>query len=465
MSSKSDNFKNDGQEDADQSLKTEKAPNAHDRSQVTMNFGQEEADKLTEEKFKEWAEAEMKKRAQEGQRLGEQIEAKEVKLVEEAQAKEKAQEKQRLEEDAAVKRKVEHELKSKDEAEDDIRAENKFILKEGPEVIKSADEVLKEKAEAQAKKRAEDEKIQKDNAEVQRIIQEEERRKAEAETKSRIQEEQQRKAEAETKSRIQEERHRKAEAEAIRKAQSKDSIKKARETVNLRDEEWRKFKEEADAKRHSRSGNQPESIVERTEGIEGRRKPEDKNRKRRVVVIGSIAALAILALWIFSLSNEGSEEQTPGFQDKNAITEDNSVTPTSESAATIQQNSPSNREIGETFEGGMIFTIVPSGRTGKVAYSKDLGPMSWKEAMNIHEQLGEGWRLPTMNELGTMRRNIGQGADNSGKFSDELYWSATPYDANQARLLRFGDGDTSFHFNNSLSTRRYLVRAVRDFSR
>ncbi len=46
----------------------------------------------------------------------------------------------------------------------------------------------------------------------------------------------------------------------------------------------------------------------------------------------------------------------------------------------------------------------------------------------------------------------------------ELYWSATSYDANQARLLRFSDGNASFHYNKNVPHRKFLVRAVHDFT-
>ena len=85
--------------------------------------------------------------------------------------------------------------------------------------------------------------------------------------------------------------------------------------------------------------------------------------------------------------------------------------------------------------------------------------------MKIHEQLGEGWRLPTFDELETMYRTVGQGANNNAQFANGLYWSATDYDEYQARLLRFSDGNSSYHYNKGLEHRKYLVRAIRDFSR
>jgi hypothetical protein len=61
-----------------------------------------------------------------------------------------------------------------------------------------------------------------------------------------------------------------------------------------------------------------------------------------------------------------------------------------------------------------------------------------------------------------MYRTIGQGATNSGEFADALYWSATDYDEYQARLIRFSDGNTSYHYNKNAEHRKFKVRAIRD---
>lgn len=463
MSSKRNNPKNSGQE-ADKSPEN-KASKAIDESQVTLSFGQEEeADPITEQEFQQRAEAEMKRRAQEGQRFREEMEAQkmveqekqerkeararekaaeEQKLQKEAEAQRKVdylklrgevEENQRLKEESDTKRKTEEKIGLKEEAEAKKRDEKKQFIKEGPEAKKSAEEEIKEREEAQAKNRAEAEKRKKDNAEVKRIIQEEQSRKEEAETK--------------------------------RKTQEENRIMKSEAAIKLRDEEWRKFKEEADAKGNSESAYPLEYATEPNESFKEMPQTKNKNPKRKVLVVLLIGAIAIAGIWIFSVFNEGTKKQTSLLPKEEATKiDDATVTPEPESDAANQEASFTNLKVGDIFEGGIIFTIVPSGKTGKVAYSKDTGPMPWKNAMNIHEQLGEGWRLPNMDELSIMYRNIGQGANNSGQFSDELYWSATPYDAHQARLLRFSDGNTSFHYNNSVSNRKFLVRAVRDFSR
>ncbi|MBT2163124.1 Lcl domain-containing protein [Zobellia barbeyronii] len=120
---------------------------------------------------------------------------------------------------------------------------------------------------------------------------------------------------------------------------------------------------------------------------------------------------------------------------------------------------------GDIYNGGIIFTIDSSNKTGKIAYIEDKGPMTWKNAMNIHEQLGEGWRLPELDELRDLYKTIGPGTDNKGKFENELYWSATPFDEHQARLVKFSDGNASYHYNSSGTHRKFRVRAIKDFKR
>jgi hypothetical protein len=119
--------------------------------------------------------------------------------------------------------------------------------------------------------------------------------------------------------------------------------------------------------------------------------------------------------------------------------------------------------VGDRYGDGIIFKVKNNGENGVMAYTKDFRPMTWKEAMTIHEQLGDGWRLPTLEELSILYKTIGPGAENVGEFTDEFYWSATAYDQNQARLVRFSDGNTSYHYNSRGTHRKFLMRAVRDF--
>jgi hypothetical protein len=56
-----------------------------------------------------------------------------------------------------------------------------------------------------------------------------------------------------------------------------------------------------------------------------------------------------------------------------------------------------------------------------VIYDKDLGKMKWKDAIKACEDLGNGWRLPTKDELILLFEN----KDVTGDFGDRSYWSSS----------------------------------------
>ena len=81
--------------------------------------------------------------------------------------------------------------------------------------------------------------------------------------------------------------------------------------------------------------------------------------------------------------------------------------------------------------------------------------MVWDEAKNACELLGDGWRLPTkeeLNELYSQKNEI-------GGFADAYYWSSTEYYGNNAWIQYFFSGDQNANLKNSI----YSVRAVRTF--
>ena len=188
------------------------------------------------------------------------------------------------------------------------------------------------------------------------------------------------------------------------------------------------------------------------------------NKKRRVRSGFLIAALTIFGILIYIYTGDSKKQST-------TLSEIEEAEVDSEAGVNIKTNQENQAAailklgIGDIYKGGIIFTIDPWNETGKIANMDDEGPMTWNKAMNIHEQLGEGWRLPTLDELRLMYKNIGQGAKNRGEFADELYWSATPFDDYQARLLRFSDGNASYHYNSTGTFRKFRVRAIKDFTR
>ena len=262
------------------------------------------------------------------------------------------------------------------------------------------------------------------------------------------------------------------EAEAQIKAEEQ---KKIREEVDSkrRAEEEKRFSEEAETKRKAEEENKlkeeanlPQIHIEANRKDEETHEDKNKKLKKRVVVGSLIAVFAIVGIWFFSLFNSGSEKNTPPLRKENPVdVRDSSALSENEIDSVGVEESISKLGIGASYDGGIVFSISSDGKTGKIVSPRDAGPMSWKNAMKIHEQLGEGWRLPTLDELKTMYQTIGQGATNSGQFADELYWSATFYDEYQARLLRFRDGNASYHYNRAVEQRKFRVRAVRDISR
>ncbi|MEP7252933.1 MAG: DUF1566 domain-containing protein [Ginsengibacter sp.] len=122
----------------------------------------------------------------------------------------------------------------------------------------------------------------------------------------------------------------------------------------------------------------------------------------------------------------------------------------------------SNFTLKQEYKDGIIF-FIDTGKKGLIASKKDLGKMTWEDAKQACASLGNGWRLPTKNELQTMYRIIGPGADDIGNFANDYYWSSLEYnnDHGQAYLVNFRDGNASYHFNKN---RRNSVRPVQDVS-
>ena len=87
-------------------------------------------------------------------------------------------------------------------------------------------------------------------------------------------------------------------------------------------------------------------------------------------------------------------------------------------------------------------------------YPKDLeGRRTWCEAKEACAKLGDGWRLPTKDELNEIygRKDTVVGLTN---FS---YWSSTEYDNHNAWKQNLGSGSQSTNYKNYIN----YVRAVR----
>jgi len=80
-------------------------------------------------------------------------------------------------------------------------------------------------------------------------------------------------------------------------------------------------------------------------------------------------------------------------------------------------------------------------------------PMKWNDAMKACRDLGDSWRLPTIDELETLLQN----RDRIGNFNDWFYWSSKEGALNGAWLISFHDGSR----DNYDKERICNVRAVR----
>jgi len=107
--------------------------------------------------------------------------------------------------------------------------------------------------------------------------------------------------------------------------------------------------------------------------------------------------------------------------------------------------------IGFSFSGFSQSTV----KIGKLEImTKDTGRMSWHEAQSACVDLGNGWRLPTKEELNFLFEN----RDKIGAFGDLGYWSGTPYGNGGAWVQSMKDG---FQFYNEWNW-PFLVRLVRN---
>jgi len=87
--------------------------------------------------------------------------------------------------------------------------------------------------------------------------------------------------------------------------------------------------------------------------------------------------------------------------------------------------------------------------------TEDLGFNDWYGAVKACADLGDGWRLPTKDELNILYEN----KDKIGGFAN-YYWSSTESDSNTAWFQDFDDGYQGYGDKASLTS---YVRAVRAF--
>jgi len=91
-------------------------------------------------------------------------------------------------------------------------------------------------------------------------------------------------------------------------------------------------------------------------------------------------------------------------------------------------------------------------------YPKDLGQHNWEDAKAVCAKLGDGWRLPTREELHLMWLN----RKSIGGFAAACYWSSSEdgSDTAFAWFQIFNDGNQDVNYKNAT----LYVRAVRALS-
>ena len=89
-------------------------------------------------------------------------------------------------------------------------------------------------------------------------------------------------------------------------------------------------------------------------------------------------------------------------------------------------------------------------------YPKDLGEHNWEDAKKLCEDLGDGWRLPTREELHLMWVN----RESIGGFAAAYYWSSSEDNNGNAWDQHFYNG---FQYSNYKIYTNY-VRPVRNIT-
>lgn len=87
--------------------------------------------------------------------------------------------------------------------------------------------------------------------------------------------------------------------------------------------------------------------------------------------------------------------------------------------------------------------------------TEDLGKMTWEDAKRACADLGDGWRLPTKDELNIISEN----KEKIGGFADMYYWSSAEFDLSGVWTQGFPNGIQNGDYKNDYG----YARAVRDF--
>ncbi len=197
------------------------------------------------------------------------------------------------------------------------------------------------------------------------------------------------------------------------------------------------------------------------------------NTKKYILITASFVIVPIAAWWTVTQNNgkPGNGDTNPNSkitvtavlnQDSTGKAQEdnkqNSITRANEKFKQDSIAADDSIGIGRPFRGGIIFSIDNSGMHGLMAYPKDLNDkLDWDDAKTRCTGLGDGWRLPDLDELTLMYRKIGIGA-NVGGFQKMFYWSSRE-NGSKAYGVYFNSGGNTDGYKNLPK----FVRPVRSF--
>jgi hypothetical protein len=158
---------------------------------------------------------------------------------------------------------------------------------------------------------------------------------------------------------------------------------------------------------------------------------------------------------ILILASCGSNEsESITSNESESITSNESESITSNESESITSNE--SESITSNFISSLVIPTVKIGNLEVM--TEDLGKMKWDEAMKACADLGDGWRLPTKDDLNVLYEN----KDKIGGFTNLYYWSSTEDDSKfKAWRQGFNIGNQNCGVNKN--KRDYYVRAVRTF--
>ncbi|HTB05668.1 MAG TPA: DUF1566 domain-containing protein [Bacteroidia bacterium] len=112
-------------------------------------------------------------------------------------------------------------------------------------------------------------------------------------------------------------------------------------------------------------------------------------------------------------------------------------------------------KIGDKLDSGIVYWVDKTGQHGLIAAPKDCGKMNWADAVKACAALGNGWHLPTKDELDKLYKK----EDKVGGFSGAHYWASEEYSHGSACYQDFESGIQAANDQKS----KHDVRAVKVF--